>query len=47
MSKQHKSWRGCCMLCAWAKGSYRGNHADRVPWAVKRQLGTKRRLMEK
>lgn len=41
---KRKNWKGHCMLCAWAKGTYLGNHADRVPWRVKRQLGQKRRL---
>ncbi len=41
--KTHKNWKGCCMLCAWARETFKGNSKDTVPWRAKRQLGRKRR----
>ena len=38
----HRQWKGC-QLCKMHK--HRGNgDAERAPWAVRRKLGTKRRL---
>lgn len=41
---RRKRYKGHCLLCAWQKGTFKGNGKDSVPWRVKRQLGVKRRL---
>ncbi len=42
MSKQHKRWRGCCLLCArWVRGD--GKHL-RMRFSELRRIGVKRRL---
>lgn len=38
----HRRWKGC-QLCKMHKHAGHGD-AERAPWAVRRQLGTKRRL---
>ncbi len=42
MSKHHKGWRGCCMLCArWFRGEGRNK---RLRFSELRRVGARRRL---
>lgn len=42
MSKQHKRWRGCCMMCAaWIRGD---GKAKRLRASDLRRLGKSRRI---
>lgn len=41
---RRKPYKGHCMLCARAKGTFKGNHKDAVPARVQRQLGRARRF---
>lgn len=39
----HRNWRGCAMCKHW---KIRGKNKEKAPWAVRRQLGQKRRFKE-
>ena len=45
MSKQHKRWKGCCMMCAMNRGKIlNAGMAERTDFKHLRKLGKKRRV---
>lgn len=42
---RRKRYKGHCWLCAFNRGTVKGNHKDSVPFRVKRQLGRVRRFV--